>query len=155
MMGLPGSTHGVVPERPAEVHRPRRAAGNPTELLANSPMNEPGYRESTESRRRRRSVHSHQRAETRTAPRSVRSSSQLRASPGPTTTRCSTCVVCSSSLDNFGVLRQVSRFVRQELRLPEIELYERLRLDARARPDLWPALAFTFRVVPFLGTACL
>ena len=45
----------------------------------------------------------------------------------------------------------MSRFVRQEAGLPEIELYERLRLDARARPDQWPALAFTFKVVPFLA----
>jgi hypothetical protein len=45
----------------------------------------------------------------------------------------------------------VSRFVRQETGLPEIELYERLRLDARARPDEWPALALTFNVVPFVG----
>ena len=55
--------------------------------------------------------------------------------------------------DNFGVLRQISRFVRQELGLAEIELYDRMRLDPHARPDRWPALAFTFRVVPLLGTA--
>ena len=54
--------------------------------------------------------------------------------------------------ENFGVLRQVSRFVRQETGLTEVDLYERLRRDPRARPDRWPLLDFAFRVLPFLGT---
>jgi hypothetical protein len=55
--------------------------------------------------------------------------------------------------ENFGVLRHVARFVRQETDITEIELYERLRVDARSRPDRWPLLDFAFRVLPFVGTA--
>ncbi|MCP6756405.1 hypothetical protein NL533_32760, partial [Klebsiella pneumoniae] len=34
--------------------------------------------------------------------------------------------------ENFGVLRHVARFVRQETDLHEVELYQRLRRDALA-----------------------
>jgi hypothetical protein len=43
--------------------------------------------------------------------------------------------------------------VRQERGVTEVDLYERLRVDARARPDRWPLLDFAFRVLPFVGTA--
>ena len=39
--------------------------------------------------------------------------------------------------DNFGVLRQVSRFVRQETGVHEIDLYERLGRRPQ-RPEQWP-----------------
>ena len=154
MLGLPGATQeSFRRDLQGCIDREVTAKVYPTELLVNSPMNEPGYRE----------MH---RIETSAPLGALAPTSR---NPDGSTKRA--LVVASASFtradydemldlrrvfvvaDNFGVLRQVSRFVRQELRLPEIELYERLRLDARARPDLWPALAFTFRVVPFLGTA--
>ena len=54
--------------------------------------------------------------------------------------------------ENFGVLRHVARFVRQEAGVTEVDLYQRLRRDARAHPDRWPLLDFAFRVLPFIGT---
>ena len=52
--------------------------------------------------------------------------------------------------ENFGVLRQVSRFVRQEAGLTEVDLYERLRHDAAcpARPLAAPRLHLPGRAVP-------
>jgi hypothetical protein len=55
--------------------------------------------------------------------------------------------------ENFGVLRQISRYLRQEAGIPELELYERLRCDAHGDPDRWPALGFSFRNTPFIGLA--
>ena len=154
MLGLPGATQeSFRRDLQGCIDREVTAKVYPTELLVNSPMNEPGYRE----------MH---RIETSAPLGALAPTSR---NPDGSTKRALVVATASFTradydemldlrrvfvvVDNFGVLRQVSRFVRQELRLPEIELYERLRLDARARPDLWPALAFTFRVVPFLGTA--
>ena len=36
--------------------------------------------------------------------------------------------------ENFGVLRHVSRFVRQETGMREIDLYERMRRTSRRQP---------------------
>jgi hypothetical protein len=44
--------------------------------------------------------------------------------------------------ENFGVLRQVSRFVRQETGIREMEFYKRMLRDVRASPDRWPTLDF-------------
>jgi radical SAM superfamily enzyme YgiQ (UPF0313 family) len=152
MLGLPGATQeSFRADLQGCIDREVTAKIYPTELLVNSPMNEPGYR--TENR-----------IET-----SAPLGGLVKTSRNPDGTTKRALVVATSSFtrkdyeemlqlrrvfivaDNFGVLRQVSRFVRQETGLPEIELYERLRLDARARPDEWPSLAFTFNVVPFLG----
>jgi hypothetical protein len=152
MLGLPGATQqSFRADLQGCIDREVTAKIYPTELLVNSPMNEPGYR--TENR-----------IET-----SAPLGSLVKTSRNPDGSTKRALVVSTSSYtredyeemlqlrrafivaDNFGVLRQVSRFVRQETGLPEIELYERLRLDARGRPDQWPALAFTFKVVPFLA----
>jgi hypothetical protein len=153
MLGLPGATQASFRgDLQGCIDREVTAKIYPTELLVNSPMNEPEYRENN-------------RIET-SAPLGALVATSRNAD-GSTKRAL---VVATASFtradydemldlrrvfivaDNFGVLRQVSRFVRQELGLTEIELYERLRLDARAHPDRWPALAFTFRVMPFLGT---
>ena len=152
MLGLPGATQASFrSDLQGCIDREVTAKVYPTELLVNSPMNEPEYRKL------------HQ-IET-----SAPLGALVRASRNPDGTTKRALVVSTASFtradydemldlrrvfivaDNFGILRQVSRFVRQETGLPEIDLYERLRLDARARPDRWPALAFTFRVLPFLG----
>jgi radical SAM superfamily enzyme YgiQ (UPF0313 family) len=152
MLGLPGATQeSFRADLQGCIDREVTAKIYPTELLVNSPMNDPGYRIEN-------------RIET-----SAPLGSLVKTSRNPDGTTKRALLVATSSYtredyeemlqlrrafivaDNLGVLRQVSRFVRQETGLPEIELYERLRLDARARPDQWPAMAFTFKVVPFLA----
>jgi hypothetical protein len=153
MLGLPGATKDSF-RRDLQncVDREVTAKIYPTELLVNSPMNEPGYR----------SLHRIETSaplgslvrESRTADGDTRralvvsTASFSRADYDEMLQLRRTFIVS----DNLGAIRQVSRFVRQESGIAEVDLYERLRDDARARPDLWPALAFTFRVVPFLGT---
>jgi hypothetical protein len=152
MLGLPGATKASFrSDLQGCIDREITAKVYQTELLVNSPMNEAGYRR----------LH---RIET-SAPLGALDHTS-RNSDGSTKRAL---VVSTASFsrddydemldlrrvfvvaDNFGVLRQVSRFVRQEIGLPEIELYEALRVEALARPDRCPALAFTFRIVPFLG----
>jgi hypothetical protein len=50
--------------------------------------------------------------------------------------------------ENFGVLRQVTRFVRQELGIAEVALVERMRREATADPERWPHLALVLLAVP-------
>ena len=50
--------------------------------------------------------------------------------------------------ENLGVMRQVSRFVRQETGIHEVDFIEHLRREVRACPETWPNLAFTLRGVP-------
>jgi hypothetical protein len=152
MLGLPGATKASF-RRDLQgcIDREITAKVYPTELLVNSPMNEADYRQ----------MH---RIET-----SAPLGALVRTSRNPDGSTKRALVVSTASFsradydemldlrrvfivaDNFGVLRQISRFVRQEIGLAEIEFYEGLRVEAGARPDRWPALAFTFRVVPFLG----
>jgi len=55
--------------------------------------------------------------------------------------------------ENFGVLRQVSRFVRQETGLGEVALYERLRVDTERDPERWPMLRLLTAAVPNIMSA--
>jgi hypothetical protein len=154
MLGLPGATQeSFRADLQGCIDREVTAKVYPTELLVNSPMNEPGYRELN-------------RIET-----SAPLGSLVRSSRNADGTTKRALVVSTASFsrddyehmldlrrvflvcDNFGVLRQVSRFIRQETGLREIELYEQLRLAARTDAARWPALAFTTRVLPFVGTA--
>jgi radical SAM superfamily enzyme YgiQ (UPF0313 family) len=154
MMGLPGATSASFrQDLQSCIDREVTAKVYPTELLVNSPMNEPGYREVNQ-------------IET-----SAPLGGLVRTSRNPDGTTRRALVVATSTFtradyeqmlqlrhaflvsENFGVLRQVSRYVRQETGVSEVDFYERLRLDARGNPHRWPALAFTFQVVPLLGVA--
>jgi hypothetical protein len=50
--------------------------------------------------------------------------------------------------ENFGALRHVARYVRAETGIREVDLFERIRVDARADAERWPFLAFATRAVP-------
>jgi hypothetical protein len=52
-------------------------------------------------------------------------------------------------VDNFGVLRQITRYARQETGRREIDIIDQLRNDARDT-ERWPMLALTFQLVPEL-----
>jgi hypothetical protein len=154
MMGLPGATtESFRNDLQSCIDREVTAKVYPTELLVNSPMNEPAYRTANQ-------------IET-----SAPLGSLVRTSRNADGTTRRALVVASSTFtredyeqmlrlrhaflvsENFGVLRQVSRYVRQETGIEELDLYERLRVDARTSPERWPALAFTLQLVPKLGTA--
>jgi hypothetical protein len=50
--------------------------------------------------------------------------------------------------DKYGVLRQVATYVRSEVGLPEVELYERMLDDASSDPERWPTLSYTLLCGP-------
>jgi radical SAM superfamily enzyme YgiQ (UPF0313 family) len=130
MMGLPGST-------PASFHndlqqctdRDVRVRANPTQLLPNSPMNDPAYREEH----------------------------GIVAKPGELLTEAASFTHAEWGqmdrlrrayyiFDNWGVLRYVARFVRQAIGMREVDLYDRLSRDAEADPIAWPSIATTVRL---------
>lgn len=148
MMGLPGQTVGSLREDLQQcIDREVMAKCHATELLVNSPMNEPEYR-------------SEHRIEVTRAPgpTGVGASNALRIGPS--------FVVATSSFtrddyeqmhrmrrsylmaENFGVLRHVTRFVRRETGMREIDLIEAMRADATADPTSWPMLALALLAIP-------
>lgn len=148
MMGLPGQTLGSLRADLQQcVDREVNAKCHATELLVNSPMNDPAYREEHH-------------IETSRPPGVTGRGTVEAAALGPA-------VVVSTATfsredyvemhlmrraylltENFGVLRQVTRYVRHETGIAEVDLVERMRRDATAEPDLWPHLAVTLSAVP-------
>jgi radical SAM superfamily enzyme YgiQ (UPF0313 family) len=132
MLGLPGSTFDSFRRDLQEcVNRDVRVRIHPTQLLPNSPMNDPEYR----------------------------LEHGITAEPGEyveetnTFTRDEWNAMWRLAMtflmgDLFGTLRQVAKYVRQETGVGEVEFYERLGNDVHADQDQWPALALTTRVVP-------
>lgn len=149
MLGLPGSTvEGFRNDLQQCIDREVTAKIFQTEVLVNSPMNEPSYREQ------------HQ-IETMHV-----GGGWYRTGSDGTPKKGRALVVATSSftradydemldlrrvfrlLENFGVLRHLSRFVRQETGVREVELFERVRQAVAHRPDAWPLLSFTVSSVP-------
>ncbi|MBI2705690.1 MAG: B12-binding domain-containing radical SAM protein [Actinobacteria bacterium] len=142
MMGLPGATTASFRNDLQQcIDREVRARVPITELLVNSPMNEPAYRR--EHQITADTIDSGNRSlvvSTATYTRDEHAEmKQLRQ--------------MFYLFENFGVLRQVARYVRHETGILEIDLYERLRRDLLATPDQWPIMTFTIRAVPFLMVA--
>jgi radical SAM superfamily enzyme YgiQ (UPF0313 family) len=109
-----------------------------TELLVNSPMNEPAYREEN-------------RIETRLAPDRrrnliVRTASFSEDDFVAMNELRLLFVLC----DTIGMLRQLAHFVRQETGLREIDYYVRLGQDIAANPERFPTLTFSIRALPSL-----
>lgn len=109
-----------------------------TELLVNSPMNEPAYR----------AEHA---IEAELAPDGV----QRLVVATSTFTRADYEEMNQLRLffelaDVVGLLRHVAHFVRSETGIREIDFYERLRRDIRDDPERWPTLAFSVRTLPRL-----
>ncbi len=102
---------------------------NPTQLLPNSPMNEPEYRQQY----------------------------GIVAKPGEVVMESSTFTRAEWEemnglrrayyiFDNWGVLRYVARFVRQETGVHEVDFYDRVRTDAADRTK-WPIVATTLDIL--------
>ncbi len=131
MFGLPGST---VASFKADLQqcmdRELVARANETYLLVNSPMNDRAYRE----------AHGIVTAPASTptdAPMIVATNTFSEADHAHMMRLRSFYEMC----DHFAVLRLVSRFVRQERGIPEIDFFEQLLLAAPKHPE-YPLLAF-------------
>jgi hypothetical protein len=132
MMGLPGATPGAFRnDLQSCIDRDIRSIVHTTVLLANSPMNEAEYR----------------------------AEHGIVALPGEEVRESSTFTRAEWDemyrlrgafwlFENFGVLRQVATYVRSETGRREIDFYEQLVVDVHERPDEWPALSVTLRVLP-------
>jgi hypothetical protein len=132
MMGLPGSTLPTFGnDLQSSVDKEIQPYVYPTQLLVNSPMNEPAYREEN----------------------------QITARPGDLVKSSATFTeddyhemdqlrLAFMLAERFGVFRQVTRFVRQETGMREIDILDRMRVDVRADPLRWPALGYTILAVP-------
>lgn len=150
MLGLPGQTVASFRrDLQACVDREVNAKVHTTELLVNSPMNDPAYREE-------------HRITTSRPPGATGLGAAVAARSGPAL------VVSSATfsrdeyrdmdvmrrsyllLENFGVMRHVTRFVRSETGIPEVELMETLREAVAGERGRWPALASTLLAVPNL-----
>lgn len=133
LFGLPGQTLASFRNDLQEcTDREVEARIAPTELLVNSPMNEPGYRQKYA-------------IEVATSPLTGDGRSLVVATATFTReehTRMTVLHELYSLFENYGALRQVSRWVRQETGMRELDWYERLLDDATADPDRWPALNF-------------
>ena len=139
MFGLPGQTFATFQNDLQEcMNRGVFPRMYMAELLVNSPMNEPNYREEH----------------------------RIRAESSPDGSRqfvVSTATFSRQDYEDmnglrrlfvlcevFGMLREVARFVRSETGMREIDFYERLRRDVRDNPERWSILAFSVRALPAL-----
>jgi hypothetical protein len=133
MLGLPGATMASFRTDLQEcIDREVSAKIFPTRMLVNSPMNNPEYRAAN-------------RIEIDVVPGSnepqvVATSTFTRADHAAMLKLRATHLMC----ENHGVLRQVSRFVRQEAGIREIDFYENLGSATLADRGRWPAASFVF-----------
>ena len=145
MMGLPGSTlESFLGDLQQCIDREVKARVNPTEVLMNSPMNDPEYRREHQIATLR-PVNQDWSEDNRTRKKAlvVSTSSFSRDDYDAMERYRVAFVLC----ENFALLRQVSRFVRQETGVREMDFYVQLVEEARADPNRWPAIAYVFDVV--------
>ena len=139
MMGLPGATTTSFRNDLQQcVNREVQVRIAQTTLLINSPMNEPSYREQ----------HVIETAEPFRpgVPRFIVATKTYTRDQYDEMVRLRRLFLV---VENFGVLRHVARFVRQEAGLPEVDFYERLRTDTERDPEAWPMLRLLAATVPF------
>ncbi len=143
MMGLPGMTlESFVNDLQECIDRELPARINHTTLLINSPMNDPDY------------LAEHQ----------IKTTTPIGPGNLPFVTSTSSFTrddwramdklrLSFMLFENYGVLRHVSRFVRQETGVREIDLYRRLGAEAEADPNRWPSLFALVTLGPDMMTA--
>ena len=145
MMGLPGSTlTSYLGDLQQIIDREVRARVNPTEVLMNSPMNDPEYRDEHKIETIR--PVNHDWAEdfiTRKKALIVSTETYTRDEYQLMDRYRVVFLMC----ENYAVLRQLSRFVRQETGMTEMEFYVRLSNDLAERGSRWPTVRFTFDTV--------
>ena len=132
MLGLPGSTFDSFRGDLQEcVNRDVRVRIHPTQLLPNSPMNDPEYRA--------------EHGITATPGEYVEETNTFTRDEWHAMWRLAMTFLMG---DLFGTLRQVAKFVRQETGMSEVQFYERLGNDVFADQDRWPTLSLNTRVIP-------
>lgn len=132
MMGLPGATPAAFRNDLQQcINRDVTARVNYTQLLPNSPMNEPAYRLEHGITAGPGEILKETTSYTRDEWEEM---ARLRRA--------------FSLFDTWGVLRYVASFVRQETGIKEVEFYDRLQADASSHPQRWPFLWGALRVVP-------
>jgi radical SAM superfamily enzyme YgiQ (UPF0313 family) len=140
MMGLPGSTlQSFMGDLQQTIDREVKARANPTEVLMNSPMNAPDYKEHHQIETLRPVFHDWTTKNGVRKKALVVSTSTFTRDEYERMERYRQVFLLS---ENFGVLRQVSRFVRHETKLPEMDFYARLADDVEAKPSRWPTISF-------------
>lgn len=131
MMGLPGSTvQSFKRDLQKCTDRDIRARCNPTVLLPNSPMNEPSYRAEHGIVAKPHEVIQQTKTFTRAEWDEME---RLR--------------VAFYGFDKFGILRQLARFVRSEVGVKEVDLYDQVSRAAAAQPLEWPFIAALVRMM--------
>lgn len=136
MVGLPGSTVGSFKnDLQACIDREVQVNLHPTELLPNSPMNAPEYRRANDIHIERLGANNRVVVSTASFTRAdYRVMGDLRR----------LFLVC----EDFGLLRQVARYVRQETGTREIDFYDLLRTTAHDDRERWPLLSVTVDALP-------
>jgi len=131
MMGLPGSTPVAFRNDLQDcTNRDVRVQINPTLVLPNSPMNEPGYRKEH----------------------------GIVAKVGEYVKECSTYSRKEWDemwqlrsvyflFDTYATLRYVARYLRRETGIHEIEFYDKLQIEVLQRPQEWPVIANVLRTL--------
>jgi len=149
MLGLPGSTLATFKnDLQACIDREVNANIFSTQVLVNSPMNDPAYK-----------------AEHGIETITIGGDEDRTISTSESSLYTNIVVACNTYtredharmqelrrmyylFENFGVLRQFSRFLRQESGTREIDFYDFLIQEVRAKPEAWPVLAVSLKVVP-------
>lgn len=143
MVGLPGATLDSFRDDLQEcLNREVSARIFSTTLLVNSPMNEPAYREKHQIKTEIVLGSMKQNLVVSTA-------TFTRADHDAMLKLREIYIMC----ENHGMLRQVSRFARQEAGVREVDLYETLWRASLADRGRWPAMAFVFEAGPSLMVA--
>jgi radical SAM superfamily enzyme YgiQ (UPF0313 family) len=131
MMGLPGSTPVAFRNDLQDcTNRDVRVQINPTLVLPNSPMNEPGYRKKH----------------------------GIVAKVGEYVKECATYTreewdemwrlrSVYILFDTYGTLRYVARYLRRETGMHEIEFYDKLQIEVLQHPQEWPVIADALRTL--------
>jgi radical SAM superfamily enzyme YgiQ (UPF0313 family) len=139
MIGLPGSTTTSVENDLQEcLDREVETRANTTIMLVNSPMNTPEYRQKFDLKPRVPVGDPRQLAH-------MSSSSTYSADDLDESRRL---VAAYYLFEDFGVLRQVARYLRHRAGLREIDLYKGVLLEATRAPERWPAMAVAAQWVP-------
>jgi len=131
MMGLPGSTPtSFKTDLQRCTDRDIRVRANPTQLLPNSPMNEPNYRREH----------------------------GIVALPGEWLKETATYTreqwdemdhlrMAYYLFDTYGILRYVSRYVRSETGMGEVEFYDKVQTEVLRNPTEWPVISTSLKAL--------
>jgi hypothetical protein len=139
MIGLPGSSTTSVENDLQEcLDREVETRTNTTIMLVNAPMNNPEYREKFALKTKTPVGDPRHRAD-------MLSSSTFSAEDLEESRRL---VAAYDLFEDFGVLRQMARYLRHTMGIREIDFYKRVLLDAMSAPDEWPTMAVAALSVP-------